>query len=550
MANSDQQAENQDFRAAERMMVIGLDGATFDVLKPMMADGKMPNLKKFIESGTHGILDSTVPPITPAAWTTFMTGKGPGRHGIIDFEKYDVSTGKLSFNSSLEIHERTLWQILSDKNKRVGVIGVPMTYPPYPVNGFLVSGFETPGTDVQFTHPPELKDELLKLCPDYSYRTHWRRKTLGGDELFKTNLEHITRSFDQGLTLATQFGDRYGWDVLMVMYKLVDNLLHKTWRYLDARTAGRWPQRAAWVADCFRHLDDVLGQLFEYAAKNKASVMIMSDHGHGSLEGKAQPNLLLKQWGYLVIKSSLTQARRRAEKVINQTLGRTRKRFESNLGIEKDIVLDWSKTRACVMHAGMNGFLYISLKGRQPDGIVEPDDYEKLRDELKERFLGVTCPGRDGRPISVFSEVHKPEELYNCRREDQPWMPDLLLVPHPGLAVVRKIRGGRPVVWSRLNHMEGTHRQEGIFAAGGVNIRSGQQIHANIADVTPTLLAAMGLPVPDDMEGRVLDELFETAPSVQAEQAGAATEAQSREVFSDEEKKALTQRLIDLGYLE
>jgi predicted AlkP superfamily phosphohydrolase/phosphomutase len=548
--SAQQKQSDHEQQGSRKVLIIGLDGATFDVLKPMMNSGRMPNLKRFIQQGASGICKSTVPPITPAAWTTFMTGKGPGRHGIIDFERYDVSTGKLSFNSSFEIREKTIWKHLSEKGLRVGSLWVPMTYPPYKVNGFLISGFETPNTERGFTYPADLKEELLTRWPEYSYKSRWRRKALGGDELFQNNLQHIKRSFQQGYEIVTTCGERFGWDVLMVMYKLVDNLQHKTWKYLDPRTRDRYPQRAEMVAETFAALDEVLGKLFQYASEQQADVLIMSDHGHGSLEGKAQPNLLLKQWGYLSIKSPLIQARKRAAKIINRSLGRTKKRFEANLGIESDLVLDWSQTKACVMHAGMNGFLYLNLKGRQPGGVVEQNDYEKLRDELIENFQSVTVNDRNGEAIQVYPEVHKPEELYNCRREDQPWLPDLLLVPHPGLSVVRKIRGNRPVVWSSLRRMEGTHRLEGVFAAGGENIRAGAEVKGQLADIAPTLLTMLGLPVPEDMEGRVLTDAFKNPPQVEYEKSEASQVAEKEEVYSDAEKEALTRRLADLGYLE
>ena len=129
-----------------RVLLIGLDGATFDVLGPLMRDGVMPELKDLMDNGTWGPLESTRPPITPAAWTTFMTGKGPGKHGIIDFLRYDPKTNRLSFNDNKKISTKakTIWQILSDKNYRVGSINVPMTFPPEPVNGFMISGFDTP----------------------------------------------------------------------------------------------------------------------------------------------------------------------------------------------------------------------------------------------------------------------------------------------------------------------------------------------------------------------------------------------------------------------
>lgn len=226
---------------AQKVLIIGLDGATFDVLTPLMHAGRMPNLKRLVDSGTAGILDSTKPPITPAAWTTFMTGKGPGRHGIVDFEKYDVRTNQLTFNSTYEIREKTIWEILSEKGFRVGSINVPMTYPPRKVNGFMISGFETPGIDKDFTYPrAQGRDPAPVARLQLSIRLDG--KTFGGDELFQRNLHHIERSFQQGYELATYCGDKYGWDVLMVLYKLVDNLQHKAWKYLDPKTSGKHPE--------------------------------------------------------------------------------------------------------------------------------------------------------------------------------------------------------------------------------------------------------------------------------------------------------------------
>jgi predicted AlkP superfamily phosphohydrolase/phosphomutase len=543
---------------ARRVLIIGLDGATFDILNPMMKAGRMPNLAELIETGTAGILDSTKPPITPAAWTTFMTGKGPGRHGIVDFEKYDVRTNELSFNSTYEIREKTIWEILSEKRLRVGSINVPMTYPPRKVNGFMISGFETPNTEAEFTWPPELKHEILKRWPGYNYQSDWKRKTFGGDTLFQRNLAYIEDSFRQGYELTRFCGDKYGWDVLMVLYKLVDNLQHKTWKYLDPKTSSQYPVRAEMAARCFATLDEWLGKLAEYARQNDAVVLIMSDHGHGSLDGKAQPNALLEQWGYLKIKSRLTQGRRRAEKIVDRVLGRTAKRFAANQRIEREVDLDWAATKACVMHAGIYGFLYLAVKGRrteaapnnQPDGLIEPGDYDQVRAELRDKFLAVTATTPQGQTIKVFPEVYFPEELYKCSREDHPWLADLMLVPHPGLAVVRKIRGSKAVRWTSDKRMEGTHRVEGILVMNGPHVRKGSSIHANIADIAPTLLAGLGVRVPVDMEGQVLVDVFDTRPVIEYEPPQAAEHVEHEEVYSEAEKEALTKRLSDLGYLE
>ncbi len=543
--------------AAERVLIIGLDGATFDMLDPLMSEGRMPRLRDAIERGVAGVLHSTTPPITPAAWTTFLTGKQPGAHGIIDFERYDVFTNELHLNSTRCLdHVRNLWGILSDKGFRVGSVNVPMTYPAVPVNGFMVSGFETPGTDGEFVYPPELKSELLSRWPDPTLGTKWKRKVLGGDALFQENVNYMSQSFHQGAAMTTWLGDRFGWDALMVVFKLVDNLQHKTWKYLDRRWSNRNPARTEIAKRCFTEADRAVGTLLDYATARNAAVMIVSDHGHGSLEGKVQPNLLLKKWGYLSLRGGGAQKVTRGRHTWDRLRGRTKK-FARVGNVGHDLAVDFSSTKACVMHAGMAGFLYINLQGRQRTGIVEPAEYEALRDELRGRLLSQECQVRDssGAMIQLFSDVHKPEELYGCSREAHVWLPDLILTPHRSLAVIRKIRGGKVVRWSSYRRLEGTHRPEGIFIATGPGVRQGAEggdrIDAHIADCTPTILAMMGLRVARDMDGRVLTEIFASPPVVEIEEAtSGGVRGDAAEVYSAEELQQVTDRLADLGYLE
>ncbi len=533
-----------------RVLLIGLDGATFDILRPMMDQGRMPNLKGMIERGASGVLMSTIPPITPAAWTTFMTGKGPGKHGIFDFERYNVRTNELTFNSTYLVRDRTIWQILGDAGLRVGSLLVPMTYPPKPVNGFLVSGFGTPGTDTEFTHPSDLKADILDRWPAFTFKTKWNHNASRDLGVFRSNIDAIKQSFTGGVELARHCGEKYGWDVMMVLYKLVDNLQHKTWKYLDPKTAGRDPARAELAADCFNHLDRCVGDLIEYAESRDASMMIMSDHGHGSLDGKVQPNLLLRQWGYLGVNRA-RQIKTRASGIVNRWLSGGSGKFSRNRSIEDDLAIDWPTTRAFVAHAGMCGFLYINLKGRQATGIVDPADYDRLRKEIAEKLLSVTVPDANGLEIAPFEAVHEPETLYGCDREQYEWLPDLLLVPRPGLAVVRKIRSRQPVMWSSFRKLEGTHRMEGIFIAAGKHIRHQENVAAQMADIAPTLLSAVGLRIPADMDGRVISEIFDESPCVEFEDAESPTAVQTQdEVYNEREQAILTERLADLGYLE
>lgn len=537
----------------KKLLILGLDGATFDVLGPLMAEGRMPRLKEAVESGASGILRSTTPPITPAAWTTFLTGKQPGLHGIIDFERYDPLANKLSFNSTRCLdHVRNLWQILGGHGLRVGSLHVPMTYPPIPVNGFMITGFETPGPQSDFAYPPELKADVLAKWPDPTLRKKWKRKTFGGEKLFRQNVTYMSRSFFQGLDMTRGLGDRFGWDVLMVVLKLVDNLQHKTWKYIDPRWASRNRTRNEIVKECFGELDRAVGEFVDYARRNDAAVLMVSDHGHGSLEGKIQVNKLLQDWGYLHLRSSAVQGSTRLQYLLDRFRGKTKK-FVRDGDVTHELAIDFDKTRACVMHAGMAGFVYINLKGRQPVGIVDPKQYESLRDEIRARLLGSECQIRDtqGRTIQLFPEVHKPEELYGVSREDQPWMPDLILIPHDSLAVVRRIRGNDVVQWLPYSKIEGTHRADGILIATGAGIAKKKDVRAHIVDCAPTILAMLGLPIPRDMQGRVVDELFESQPQIYYEEASAAiSSSESKDVYNDRDLERVTSRLADLGYLE
>lgn len=543
---------NSQIKGAPRVLILGLDGATWDVLRPLMAEGRMPRLSKALSAGTHGVLFSTVPPITPAAWTTFLTGRQPGSHGILDFERYDPFTNRLRFNNTITVeHVRNLWRILSERGLRVGSVNVPMTFPAFAVNGFLISGFETPGVNTDFVFPPEFKPEILARWADPTLGENWIRRPLSPHRALRENLAYITRSFDQGFEMARFCGERFGWDCLMVVLKLVDNLQHKAWRHIDPRWRDRQPLKYRMVLEAFAELDRVVGRFLDLASDRGAATMIVSDHGHGSLEGKIQVNLLLKRWGYLCVDQG-AQRVTRGRHFWNRLFGRTRK-FARQGDILHDLAVDFSRTKACVMHAGMAGFLYLNLKGRQPCGIVDPSSYEALRDELRDRLLGPECRvvNPEGESVSLFTSVDRPEELYGCERSRQPWMPDLILTPHRPLAVVRKIRGNRPVRWLRYRKVEGTHRPEGIFAVVGPGIAAGRRVNPNIVDCAPTLLTLLGLPVPEDMEGRVIEEIFATPPKVMRESAvTAAPAATSDTVYSEGDLERVTSRLLELGYLE
>ena len=242
----------------------------------------------------------------------------------------------------------------------------------------------------------------------------------------------------------------------------------------------------------------------------------------------------------------------RGREILKHIRGK-KSQFVPTHDIEQHIPVVLAESKAVVMHAGNAGFLYINLKGRQPGGIVDPSEYEAMRDDLIARFRGGDCQVRApwGDEIDLFPEVYKPEDVYGCSREDEPWMPDLLLIQHETLAVVRRMRGRHVVQWLPYNRLEGTHRKEGVFIATGPGITRKIDVSAHLVDCAPTLLAMLGLRIPHDMTGRVVTEIFESPLVIETEHAREASAgAQDRDVYSEKDLQQVTDRLADLGYLE
>jgi predicted AlkP superfamily phosphohydrolase/phosphomutase len=532
--------------------IIGLDGASFELLDTLVAEGVMPTLSRLLARGTRAKLRSTVPPITPAAWASFMTGKRPGKHGIYDFRIYDPRTYRDRFVTSRALRDHTLWSLLTAAGRRTAVVNLPVMYPPPPASGIVVSGFDTPGTDAEFTAPRELRQRILAELPDYAFIAlpSAGDSELVRDDSFGAFVDRIERGLEQRTHVALALLADGPFDVFMLHHQETDALQHKTWPILVE--PSRSPERAARLRQTYRRLDDRLGALLARFPE-EALVIVVSDHGFGMQTGRVFPNVLLRQWGYLHgpsrwrarLRRSLGKRLRRlglAKRSEPSTGGRWDQRVRAH-SFERALPLRWRTTRAYVAAAEIYGLLYVNQRGREPHGIVAPGrERDTLCEEIRGRFLALRDPA-DGAPI--FSDVLEgshvdPDDLTGRR-------PDLVLVPRPGFSVYRELNDRR---WlDRYDRPSGTHRPDGIFIASGPMVRAGALPETvAIVDVAPTVLAAAGVPVPDDMDGRVLTELFVTPPEVAYAAARAPTDV-TTDVLSDEDERAVTERLRALGYL-
>lgn len=498
------------YTPSSKVVVIGLDGATWRVLIPLMRAGKMPTLQRLAVGGVVGSLESTVPDLTPPAWTSFMTGKRPGNHGVFWFGRIDPHNRSFAPSSSQGIRAETLWQILSRHGREVGVVNVPMTFPPRSVNGFMITGMLTPGTHLQFTYPSSLRDEILQLVGEYHLDVPWQSYLSRDVSIFLTDLEAMTR---QRAKVTRYLQDRYPVDMLMVVFVGPDRIHHALWGYVaedaDSGDLPDFPIIRGRIESFYTELDSIIGNLVA-AAGPKANVILLSDHGFGPYRRMVFLNKWLAQLGLLTPRGSRWQRSLRSRiKELSKKLGLSPQRLSDAIGLEgvrklKRVSsrIDWRRTKAYSTWIGIQ----INLAGRESKGIVQPGaEYEALRNEIIQQLGNLVDP-ETGK--QAFTGLCK-EEVYQGRYvEKAPG--DIILFPNddgymaPSQAVDVPDVFARPPGWS-----PGCHRPDGIFLAHGPIFRQGITIEgAHITDITPIILHALGLPIPGDLDGRPLKRVF------------------------------------------
>jgi predicted AlkP superfamily phosphohydrolase/phosphomutase len=450
---------------SRRVAVIGLDCA-----EPRLVFGRwldeLPNIRALVERGTWGPVRSVDPPITVPAWSCMLSGRDPGELGIYGFRnRRDHSYGALGTADSAAVQVPRVWDRLGDAGKHVVLIGIPQTSPPVPVRGELVSCFLTADTRRDpYTHPPELRGEIEALVGPYSvdvrnFRSEDRDRILA----------EIYAMTEQRFRVARHLLDTRPWDFFMMVEIGLDRLHHAFWRFLDPAHPRHEPghRYGDVIRSYYQYLDDEIGELLERFDEDTA-VMVVSDHGARPMEGAICVNEWLMREGYLVL----------AEPVTEPTAFR-------------DVAVDWRRTRAW----GEGGYycrLCLNVRGREPDGVVAPEDYEALRAELAERLEALPGPG--GAPIGT--RVHRPEELWRERRG----IPPDLVVYFGDLGWRSNGSVGRAEHWTFDNDTgpdDANHDRHGLWVTAGPGVAAEHRDGMSILDVAPTILRLFGLP-PDD----------------------------------------------------
>jgi predicted AlkP superfamily phosphohydrolase/phosphomutase len=547
-----------------KVMVIGLDGATFSILNPLIEQGKLPNLQYLMQEGTSGILSSTVPPSSPPAWSTFACGKEPGKHGIFDFFRNSPEEYNYTSVNSTYLKSKTVWEILSDNNRRAGVVNLLFTYPPKEINGFIVCGKETPGEDREYTFPVSLKKEILELEPKYEAVPF---KSISPTKMF---LKKVPVDLKCQERVNQHLIKNHPVDFFINLFPMPDIIQHVFWKYMDPGhplySRKHSKQFTPLLEKCYQTLDHIVGERIKMVDEDTV-IIVMSDHGAGSLNKLVQVNRWLQEQGMMVVKQSYHSRKalflRKLKGLIKELdnhvakydfLGIRKKlkskTMEKRRAFAKRTIVDWSRTKAYSGRLGEQG-IYCNLKGREKNGIVaQGKEYDEVRDFIIAGLSELKDPQTGQK---VFSRIYKREELY--KGEYLSLAPDIVLdfgdAPYQtadDLLCDRVFQG------IKKNGVNGKHRQDGILIAFGKNIKKDAEIKGScISDLAPTILYLMGEKIPVDMDGRVLTDLFnqsfiESNPARYNEE-GKDEKKEDELTYSSEETESIADRLKPLGYL-
>ena len=481
-----------------KTLVIGLDGACWDLIDEWVESGELPNIKMLKERGCWGPMQSCIPPITCPAWHCYATGKNPGKLGVFWWEHLDLQNRKVITPNSNSFKSRDLWDYLNDAGYKTGVIGMPTTYPPKKVDGFMISGGPD-CSDTGYTYPRELEPWLRRK---FDYKPHPLVSLTSPGERDNA-IKEVQRIISLNFEVAKELTEKHPVDFLQVTSFDINAPLQHYFYNSE-------PTRKAWNS-----IDEKIGELvpgFDY-------VLIMSDHGTSPVIKNFFINAWLERQGYLVRHQTgydlLLKLGLKKSRILNllstlSVIGFVRRfkiaqRVASQLFDPEDRLgrqqgqgtfsrIDWKKTRVV---GSPQGPIYINR-----NLVKSHDDYENLRAELINKLQALRDPDTGK---NVIQKVYKREEAYHGDYAQQ--APDLIALDSDEY----HNRGGigRSEIL-KTSDWQGNNARNGLFLFAGHGIRQNKRLEGiTIFDLAPTILHLMAVPIPDDMDGRVLEEIFQ-----------------------------------------
>ena len=549
-----------------RMLILGLDGATLDVIAPLAAAGELPTLATMIERGASGTLRAPMPPVTPPSWASFYTAVNPGKHGIFEFSHRERDSYRYVPINSTFLRRPTFWKLLSDQGARVGVVNTPLIYPPQPINGVVVSGFMTPPGAKSPSYPEGFMDELLAAVPGYASWPPELQLGHGNEASYvRTAAELIDAQFD-AMEYALRWLDQ--WDLFFGAVQFPDQIFHWFWKYDDPGHplhSAADPAFKGTVRQIHRHLDQRIGRIRELAGPDVLT-MVLSDHGNGPLVRDLYVDTLLAERGWTSFKRSpLTLGKRGLRRLgftpsmgfrVGHSVGlggfvRRAMRFRRSV-LDKAIAtayispddIDWPRTQATAY--GTWGNVYMNVAGREPQGSIRAEAYESTRAAIIEDLSSVIDPD-SSEPI--FSEVLSRDDVYTGQELNG--APDILLVPRDDTVHPVALLPFAEKQWISppFSVESGWHRRDGLLLIDGPGVRAGSTTSgARIEDAGATVLAYMGAGLSEDLDGNPLTEWFRPGELHGSPTSSLLTPVAPVQPYSSEEQALIDKRLSELGY--
>lgn len=519
-----------------RVVVFGVDGLTFRVLHPLMERGRLPNFQRLSQNGCEAVLESKYPPATPSAWMSLATGLKPAGHGVYDFWDFEEQQGPGSTRKAKLLTRRkggkAIWNILSEYNKKVLVINVPMTYPPEPINGIMVSGYMTPSADADFTYPLTFKKELFYTIPDYMIDLTPEDKTIVGLSGWKGRaIDATLRMTEQRIKLINYMLKEKPWDFCFLGFVGADRLQHRLWdeiTSLDFRST-----------EYYDLLDDGLGQILDMLGSEDC-LFVVSDHGFQGASRSFEINEYLYSKGLVALDSHAQQSRERASRssTLRYVLKRGGlfdlarkargtlegagliKKHDVDIYKIKDPGIVWERTLAYMPSSACFGCGYADIY-LSPN--LDAQCISELYEDLKRQIDPLT--GKTLIDTICTTEVFGTGPY-------APREPHLLLLPNDGITFRKTVGNkrfwGEATMANAPGKRSGVHQKDGVLYAYGNGFKRGfKGPNAEVYDLVPTILHSMGLPLPDTFDGRVLEELYAKDEQVEQVPTGVDNNSES-----------------------
>jgi predicted AlkP superfamily phosphohydrolase/phosphomutase len=520
---------------------VGWDGADWRILDPMLEAGILPNLQALIDRGARGVLRSTVPNHSWAAWPSFLTGVEPSNHGVYDIFEREVGVRKSLPVTYRSIKEKTILSDLAAAAVPTVMTNLPLTFPPPRVEGRIVAGGVLPKWR-PFTHPESLADELERAGVPFPINGMSWTTFRNRPEAFLREARELTEARTKANLWLL---DNTDWRFASLIYVATDRVQHCLDRYVapdhpDFAELSKRPL-AEQVRDVYRMLDDALGRILE-RAKDDDLVLFVSDHGFQSCTRAVHMDRLLEHLGFLRFAASRAVfgpmqwgAMRAVARRVYDLLG-----LHGRVSLPQSV--NWQRTVAYTSVRSTGEGVSINLAGREPEGVVEPADFEPTRDRVIEALEGFVDPDTSRKPIR---RVLRREDVFTGRFAET--APDILLEPAPMYSLTHAKSMVEAADW-----LSGDHRPEGVIAAAGPRVRPEAFAEpAMLVDMAPTILAALGVPASVKHDGQVLSAVVGDEASVGA--AGVREPGEARDEatgLAEDEALEVEEHLRGLGYLE